>query len=217
MNISIRWKFGTKKTEPSMSAKPKNNERLRANQMNIETGKTKNVRGRITGFWAKFGDVIAHGDTPAAAKLALESDLARVAMSHHTRITLFHGHAIVVSFSCMQWQYTIIDPEDLTASLTKNKEHFSSCSGYDSQQSAYRAARMHLADNLSVSSPDVAFTIADERDHSELRNRIEQRKQYETRYKVAREYGLPDNTCHLYALNAPGITLAEKPAQSVLL
>ena len=183
--------------------------------LNIETGKKKDIRGRrIVGYWARYSEVQGDGKTPEDALKNLDVQLTEISKSHHTRVTTFFGHVIVVSFSCHSWQYNIIRPEHFQ---TKPKDVWSCASGFASQEDACRKARMHLADNLLAESPEAAFQTVDPRDKDDLLHRQQSMKQYAERIKTAREYGMNENQAHLYALCAPGVTLpAEKPAQGIL-
>ena len=101
--------------------------------------KRKNARGHITGYQARLGPIIAAGDTPKAAELALDADVlaALRRLDHGHLIGRWRDHIYVVSPTTEGWAYWI--------DLFENPRYNVACGGSNNRDNTENAALNHLA------------------------------------------------------------------------
>jgi hypothetical protein len=150
----------------------------------IETGKSKNAKGNITGYWAKLGDLGGCGDTPEEAVRNLEARVREACTHEGPKIFVYAGIVAVLTRDLYGWSYRLIEPG------TKDGPVYSSVCCRN-QKDAERSVRMSIAQRL-YPDPRCYGVIEDEQQQKDFASWA----RFQESYKQLRSQGMSDTEAH---------------------
>lgn len=150
----------------------------------FESGKTKNARGRITGYWAKIGDLGGCGDTLNEAVKNLEARVSEACTWVSPTVFVYAGHVAIITRELYGTSYRLVGPDTGDGTVHSSV-------GCRDMKDAERSARMAIAQRL-YPDPRCYGVIKDEEQKRDFASWV----RFQESYKSLRAQGMSDAEAH---------------------